>query len=299
MTDQIDTPTTSEVVEQPEKREPLGVFFWICVGWLLLTALSALVGPLLVSPLHWLKDPNAMMSMPGEPMSLSHPMGTDQLGRDIFSRVIIGTRISLGISLGAMAIGFGVGGVLGMLAAFRRGVLDLVATSITFMFLAFPSIIGVIAVLSFWQPASLGKITLVTGITAIPLVYRVVRAATLATASKEYVTAAKVMGAKDRRILMRELLPNVAPTGLSFLLFGVATVIIFEGVLAFLGLSIPSYVSPSWGNMINTARDAMMATPRNWPLIIFPSLFLCLFVLCLNFVGDRLRSYFDVTEVKL
>ena len=96
-----------------------------------------------------------------------------------------------------------------------------------------------------------------------------------------------------------ELLPNVAPTGLSFLLFGVATVIIFEGVLAFLGLSIPSYVSPSWGNMINTARDAMMATPRNWPLIIFPSLFLCLFVLCLNFVGDRLRSYFDVTEVKL
>ncbi|MBU6234050.1 MAG: hypothetical protein KJS64_07385, partial [Acidobacteria bacterium] len=110
MTNQSDISTPSEVVEQPEKREPLGVFFWICVGWLVLTALSALVGPLLVEPLHWLKDPNAMLSNPGEPISFSHPMGTDQLGRDIFARVVIGTRISLGISLGAMAIGFGVGG---------------------------------------------------------------------------------------------------------------------------------------------------------------------------------------------
>lgn len=294
MTDQINTPASTEVVEQPEKREPLGIFFWICVAWLALNAIAAIFGPWL--PLH---DPNAMEGMPGESPSLNHLLGTDQLGRDIFARVILGARISLGISLGAMAIGFGVGGVLGMFAAFRRGVLDLIATSITFMFLAFPSIIGVIAVLSFWQPASLGKITLVIGITSIPLVYRVVRAATLATASKEYVTAAKVMGARDGRILLRELLPNIAPTALSFLLFGVATVIVFEGVLAFLGLSIPSYVAPSWGNMINASRDAMSATPRNWPLIVFPSLMLCLFVLCLNFVGDRLRSYFDVTEVKL
>lgn len=283
-----------EVVEQPEKREPLGLFFWICVGWLTLNAIAAIFGPWL--PLH---DVNAMESMPGEAPSWAHWWGTDQLGRDIFARVIIGSRISLGISLGAMGIGFGVGGILGMLAAFRRGVLDIIATSITFMFLAFPAIIGVIAVLSFWQPASLGKITLVIGITSIPLVYRVVRAATLATASKEYVTAAQVMGARDGRILLRELLPNIAPTALSFLLFGIATVIVFEGVLAFLGLSIPTYVSPSWGNMINASTDAINSTPRNWPLIIFPSLMLCLFVLCLNFVGDRLRSYFDVTEVKL
>jgi len=89
------------------------------------------------------------------------------------------------------------------------------------------------------------------------------------------------------------------PTALSFLLFGIATVIVFEGVLAFLGLSIPTYVAPSWGNMINAAQEAINATPRNYPLIIFPSLMMFLFVLCLNFVGDRLRSYFDVTEVKI
>jgi len=294
VTEQSINETSPEVVEQPEKKEPLGVFFWLCLSWLILVAVGAIFGNLLPIP-----DPNEMLSMPNEGMSAAHWLGTDALGRDIFSRIVIGSRISLTISIGSMAIGFGVGGTLGMLAAFRRGILDLVATSIAFMFLAFPSIIGVIAVLSFWHPASLGKITLVVGITSIPLVYRVVRAATLATASKEYVTAAKVMGARDRRILFRELLPNVAPTALSFLLFGLATVVVFEGILAFLGLSLPPYLAPSWGNLINESRDAITSTPRNWFLIVFPSLALCLFVLCLNFVGDRLRSYFDVTEVKL
>jgi peptide/nickel transport system permease protein len=178
-------------------------------------------------------------------------------------------------------------------------VLDVSATSISFTFMAFPSIIGVIAVLSFWMPRSLGKIILVVGITSIPLVYRVMRAATLSAGSKEYVTAARVMGAKDRRILFRELLPNVAPTGLSFLLFGIATVIALEGVLAFLGLSITPDVAPSWGNMINESRDALNSIPTNWGIIIFPSLVMFLFILSLNLVGDRLRSYFDVTEVKL
>jgi peptide/nickel transport system permease protein len=94
-------------------------------------------------------------------------------------------------------------------------------------------------------------------------------------------------------------LPNVAPTGLSFLLFGIATVIALEGVLAFLGLSIAPDIAPSWGNMINDARQSLNDVPQNWSLIIFPSAILCLFILALNFVGDRLRSYFDVTEVKL
>jgi len=174
-----------------------------------------------------------------------------------------------------------------------------ITSSVMFTFLAFPSIIAIIAVLSFWTPRSLGKIILVVGISSIPLVYRVMRAAALSAGSKEYVTAARVLGAKDRRIVFRELLPNVAPTGLSFLLFGIATVIALEGVLAFLGLSIAPDVAPSWGNMINDARQSLNSIPRNWPLIAFPSLVLCLFVLALNFVGDRLRSYFDVTEVKL
>ena len=287
------TPSES-VVEQPEKKEPIGIFTWLCVAWLALNVLVAVLAPLLPIP-----DPNEMISMPGMGISFDHLMGTDDLGRDIFGRLAWGSRISLGVGIGSMAIAFGVGGPLGMLAAYRRGKLDVITSSIMFTFLAFPSIIAIIAVLSFWTPRSLGKIIIVIGISSIPLVYRVMRAAALSAGSKEYVTAARVQGAKDRRIVFRELLPNVAPTGLSFLLFGIATVIALEGVLAFLGLSIAPDIAPSWGNMINDARQSLNAIPRNWPLIAFPSLILCAFILALNFVGDRLRSYFDVTEVKL
>jgi len=282
------------VVEQPEKKEPIGLFTWICVFWLAMN-----VGVALLAPFLPLADPKEMISMPNMGMSLEHLMGTDSLGRDLFARIAWGSRISLGVGIGAMAIGFGIGGPLGMLAAFRRGKLDVALSSMMFTLLAFPSIIAIIAILSMWWPRSLAKIILVVGISSIPLVYRVIRAATLSAGSKEYITAARVLGAKDRRIVFRELLPNVAPTGLSFLLFGVATVIALEGVLAFLGLSIDPNTAPSWGNLINNARQSLNDTPQNWPLIIFPSAILCLFILALNFVGDRLRSYFDVTEVKL
>ncbi|CAB4857239.1 unannotated protein [freshwater metagenome] len=282
------------VVEHPEKREPIGLFTWICVGWLAIN-----LGVALLTPFLPIANPKEMISMPSMGMSLDHLMGTDSLGRDLFARVAWGSRISLGVGLGAMAIGFGIGGPLGMLAAFRRGKLDVALSSVMFTLLAFPSIIAIISILSMWWPRSLAKIILVVGISSVPLVYRVIRAATLSAGSKEYITAARVLGAKDRRIVFRELLPNVAPTGLSFLLFGVATVIALEGVLAFLGLSIDPNTAPSWGNLINDARQSLNDTPQNWPLIIFPSAILCLFILALNFVGDRLRSYFDVTEVKL
>jgi len=190
------TPVASD--ERPESREPLGLVFWVCVGWLTLTVVAALVGPFLP-----LQDPNAVDPSFNIAMSWSHPLGIDQSGRDIFSRLILGSRTSIVISIGAMAIGFGIGGTLGMFAAYKRGLFDLVTSALTFTLLAFPSIIGIIAVLTVWTPVALGKITIVIGVTSIPLVYRVIRAATLATASKEYVTAAKVMGARDSRIMLR------------------------------------------------------------------------------------------------
>jgi peptide/nickel transport system permease protein len=194
-----------------------------------------------------------------------------------------------------MIIGFGVGAPLGMLAAYRRGRFDAILTTVMYVMLAFPAIIATIAVLSFWTPRSLTKIIIVIGVASIPLVYRVIRTATLSVATKDYVVAAKVQGATDRRILMKELLPNIAPIGISFLLIGIATVVTLEGALAFLGLSVTP-PTPSWGNMINEARTILQTNP--W-LVIFPSLALCLFLLCLNFIGDRIRTHFDVTEVKL
>ena len=170
--------------------------------------------------------------------SLHHLLGTDDLGRDIFSRIVFGSRVSIEVSLGSMLIGFGIGAPLGMLSAYRRGKFDALLCGFMYVFLAFPAIIATIAVLSFWTPRSLLKIIIVSASPSIPLVYRVIRSATLNVATKDYVVAAKVQGATDRRILMKELLPNIAPIGVSFLLVGIATVVTLEGALAFLGLSV-------------------------------------------------------------
>ena len=278
-------------MDRPEKNDPLGLLFWICLGWLGLNIFGAIFANLLPLP-----DPNfgnysAINASPG----LHHLLGTDDLGRDIFSRIVFGSRVSLAGGSGAMIIGFGIGAPLGMLAAYRRGRFDAILTALMYVLLAFPAIIATIAVLSFWTPRALLKIIIVIGLASVPVVYRVIRTATMNIATKDYVIAARIQGATDRRILFKELLPNVAPIGISFLLIGVATVVILEGALAFLGLSV-NPPTPSWGNMINESRTVMAQNP--W-LVIFPSLAMCLLLLCLNFIGDRLRSHFDVTEVKL
>ena len=274
-----------------EPGEPLGLFFWICVFWVGLNIFGAIFANVLP-----LQDPlygnyNLVNAAP----SLHHLFGTDDLGRDIFSRVVYGARVSITVGLGSILIGYGIGAPLGMLAAYRRGRFDAILTGFMYLLLAFPAIIATIAILSFWTPRSLFKIIVVIGIASIPLVYRVIRTATLSVATKDYVIAAKVQGATDRRILMKELLPNIAPIALSFFLIGVATIIILEGALAFLGLSV-NPPTPSWGNMINEARTVLSMNP--W-LALFPSLALCTFLIALNFIGDRIRSHFDVTEVKL
>jgi peptide/nickel transport system permease protein len=287
----------NEIVEeatahsQPSRKRKLGFLFWLCVGWIALNLFGAIFASFLplINPLY--ENFNVVNAGP----SLHHLLGTDDLGRDIFSRIVFGSRVSIEVSLGAMAIGFGIGAPLGMLAAYRRGTFDVVLSTVMYVFLAFPAIIATIAVLSFWTPRSLLKIIVVVGVAAIPLVFRVIRSATMSVATKDFVVAAKVQGATDRRILTKELLPNIAPVGVSFLLVGIATVVTLEGALAFLGLSVNA-PTPSWGNMINESLSILQVNP--W-LAIFPSAAMCLFLLSLNFIGDRLRSHFDVSEIKL
>jgi len=276
-----------EAHDRPERKKKLGVLFWICVGWLAVNFIGAIFANVLPlqNPLY--QNYAVVNAAP----SLHHLFGTDDLGRDIFARIVFGSRVSIEVSLGAMLIGFGIGAPLGMLAAYRRGKFDSILTAVMYVFLAFPAIIATIAVLSFWTPRSLLKIIIVVGIASIPLVYRVIRSATMNYSTRDFVVAAKVQGATDRRILMKELLPNVAPIGVSFLLIGIATVVTLEGALAFLGLSV-NPPTPSWGNMINESLSILQQNP--W-LAIFPSLAMCLFLLCLNFIGDRLRSHFEVS----
>ena len=282
---------SNSALMKPEKKKPLGILFWVCVGWIILNVLMAVFASFLplIDPLY--QNYNAVNSGP----TLHNLLGTDDLGRDILSRIIFGSRVSIFVSFGAMCIAFFVGVPTAMLASLRRGRFDKILTTVMYSFLAFPAIIATISVLSFWVPRNLVKVIIVVGIFSIPLVYRVIRTASLAVANRDYVTAAKVQGATDRRILIREILPNITPILVSFLLIGIAQVVALEGALAFLGLSI-NPPTPSWGNMINEARTVMDVNPC---LVIFPSVALVLFILSLNFIGDRLRNHFDVAEVKI
>ena len=282
---------SNSALMKPEKKKPLGILFWVCVGWIIMNVLMAVFASFLplIDPLY--QNYNAVNSGP----TLHNLLGTDDLGRDILSRIIFGSRVSIFVSFGAMCIAFFVGVPTAMLASLRRGRFDKILTTVMYSFLAFPAIIATISVLSFWVPRNLVKVIIVVGIFSIPLVYRVIRTASLAVANRDYVTAAKVQGATDRRILIREILPNITPILVSFLLIGIAQVVALEGALAFLGLSI-NPPTPSWGNMINEARTVMDVNP--W-LVIFPSVALVLFILSLNFIGDRLRNHFDVAEVKI
>jgi peptide/nickel transport system permease protein len=271
-------------------RKRLGWFFWVCVGWIALTILLALLANLLPLPDPNFQNYNVVNASP----AMGHLLGTDDLGRDILSRVIYGSRVSLIIGFGAVAIGLAIGGTLGMIAAYRRGTVDLFVNAASYVLLAFPPLVAVIAIVTFWGH-QLWKITVIIGIASVPLFFRVIRAATLSFATRDFVTAARALGAGDRRILGREIFPNVLPVALSFALIAVAVVIVLEGSLAFLGLSVPG-PTPSWGNMLNEGREYLSTNP--W-LTLFPALAMFLFLLALNLVGDRLKEYFDVSEIKL
>ena len=285
----------AEEAADPTKKK-LGVLFWICVGWIVLVAVTATIANLLPLPNPDLGNYNSVQN--GGP-GWGHLLGTDDLYRDIFSRLVYGARVSLVVGFGGALIGLVVGGIPAMISAYRRGRIDTALNTGSYVVLAFPAIVAVIAIVSFWGK-SLFKITLVIGLFAAPLIFRVVRASTLSYATRDFVLAAKALGASDTRILTREILPNIMPTIVSFGLIAVATIIVLEGSLAFLGLSV-SPPTPSWGNMLNEGSSLLTGAKgqTNPWLVIFPAGAMFLLLISLNVVADKLRAYFDVSEIKL
>jgi len=274
-----------------ERKQPLGVFFWICVGWLSLLAFVTIFANFLP-----FQDPAASNFInPGTDAgpSLGHLLGTDELARDILSRLVYGARISLVIGLCATAIGISLGGGLGMLSAYMRGRVDSFLSLVMYSGLAFPAIVAVIAILSFWG-RSQWHIIIVLGLFSVPLIFRLVRSATLACATKEYVTAAKSQGATSTRVLARDIFPNVAPSLIAYTVFTLGGIIATEGALAFLGLSVLPPQS-SWGNMITEASN----DSTNLMLMFMPAIALFLTLISLNYVGERIRVRFDTNESKL
>jgi peptide/nickel transport system permease protein len=274
----------------------LGLFFWLCAGWIGLIIVVAIFANLLPLPKPNFQNFSAPQN--GSP-GLGHLLGTDDLNRDIFSRLLYGARVSLVVGFGGTGIGLVLGGIPAMFSAYRRGRVDTFLNTVSYAVLAFPALVAVIAIGSFWGH-DLWKITLVIGVFSAPVIFRVVRASTLSYASRDFVMAAKALGASDSRILAREIFPNILPTIVSFGLIAVATVIVLEGTLAFLGLSVPP-PTPSWGNMLNEGAGLLSGGPgqSNPWLVIFPAAAMFSLLFTLNVVADKLRSYFDVTEVKL
>ena len=287
---------TVEVTLENVVTKKLGPVFWICAVWIAITVAAAILAPWIGLPSPTVVDYNNF-SMNG-PMSAAHWFGTNDGGQDIFARVVYGARISLEVSFGSMLLASLIGGTAAIFAAYKGGILDTISNAVMTLILAFPAALAVIAILSFWMPTTPFKLILIVGISGIPLIFRVVRGATLAAARKEYVLAAHVQGAKTPRIIFKEIIPAVWPTAVAFFILGVASVIMLEGALAFLGLSVQSPAF-SWGTLLNEARQKIYPPNQNFNMLVWPCLDMILFIVSLNFIGDRLRSYFDVTEGKL
>jgi peptide/nickel transport system permease protein len=274
-----------EVVVTPVKRtQPLGVLFCIAIGWIILVFAVAILAPILP-----LSSPTDMDMLDRRaPVSAVHWLGTDGLGRDELARLIYGARISLVVGLCAPVIGLTVGGALGMLAGYFRGRFESLAVGSMDVLLAFPPLILALAVTAFLGQSVL-NLTCILGVLSIPAFMRVARAATLTFARREFVVAAQALGATHARILLRELLPNVALPLLAFFLLGVAVIIVVEGSLSFLGLGVPPPIS-SWGSMIGEGRESLEIAP--W-LAFTPAIAMFLTVLSFNLVGDTLRALTD------
>jgi peptide/nickel transport system permease protein len=274
-----------EVVAGPvRKTRRLGALFWIAVGWMILVFAVAILAPVLPLPSPTDMD---MLDRRAPPSAL-HWLGTDRLGRDELARVIYGARISLVVGLCAPVIGVTVGGALGMLAGYFRGRFEALAVGSMDVLLAFPPLILALAVTAFLGQSVL-NLTCILGVLSIPAFMRVARASTLTLAGREFVIAAQALGATHARILLRELLPNVALPLLAFFLLGVAVIIVVEGALSFLGLGVPPPIS-SWGSMIGEGRESLEIAPQ---LAFIPAIAMFLTVLSFNLVGDTLRALTD------
>jgi len=267
----------------------LGRAFWIGVGWLGFLAFLALFA-------SWLPigDPHEIAAGgPREGPSFGHIFGTDALGRDVFARTIFGARISLVVGFLAVLFGMVVGGGLGIAAGYFRGVTDQIISFSFFTLLSFPGLVLALLITALIDRNQL-TVSLTLGILSIAPVGRLARANTIVFAEREFVQAARVLGADSTRIITKEILPNVMIPMAALALLGMGIAIVAEGSLAFLGLSVEGD-AVSWGKSIvdgSQARDL----EQNPNVALFPIFVMFLTVLALNYAGDRVREYFDVRE---
>jgi peptide/nickel transport system permease protein len=257
--------------------------------------LATVVAAAVLAPLLSPADPirNDLLERLTPPMwsaggSAAHPLGTDTLGRDVLSRLLYGARVSLLIALATVLVSGVVGVALGVLGGFYGGWLDDVCMRAGDIQLAFPVLLLGVALLSVLGPG-LANLVLVLALSGWITYARIVRGETLSLKHREFVEAARALGALDRRLIWRHVLPNVWAPIAVIATFSVARTIIAEASLSFLGLGVPA-PAPSWGAMLDEGRNYITT---GWWLALFPGMAILLVVLVINLVGDWLRDALD------
>lgn len=256
------------------------------LGLLSVVLLAAMIAFSLLGPLLVPYSPNQidMMAAFGPP-SAAHPLGTDELGRDVLVRLMYGGRITLLVGVVAMLVAVVIGVAVGLLGGFFGGWLDYLLMRLTDMFMSVPAFFVMLTILTFFGP-SLLTIVIAIGSTSWMNVARVVRSEVLRIKAMEYVEGARALGAGALRLVLRHALPNVMPTVMVAATLGVAWAILVATSLSYLGIGIQP-PTPSWGNMLTDSQNYFWISPL---LVVYPGLLVVLTILAVNFLGETLGS---------
>ena len=296
---------TSAVEVERAATKRLGFSGWLATTWLAGVVLVALLAPILP-----LDDPNkiypglkrgakiAGWATPG------HLLGGDAAGHDLLSRTIWGSRASLILGITSVVLGVLVGAALGIIAGYYRGKVDTVLSMVFDALLAIPQLVLAITLVAVFAPYDIANpvsdsrrllvLILSLGVVSVPILGRITRASTLSWTQREFVLASRALGAKNPRIIVREILPNVLPSIFSIAILGIAVVITAEGGLSILGIGVQGI--PSWGNIIASGTSTFRTS---FLPILVPSMAIFLTVLALNYLGDVVRARADVRDSAL
>lgn len=279
-------------------KKGLGVMAWVAIGWLVLLLVLAIAAPLLPIP----NPEETFPAIARKGPTAGHLLGGDTIGRDVLSRIIYGTRASYAVGFGSVGFGLLLGGALGLMSGFFRGTMDSVLTGMMNILLAIPQFILALSLVNVFATGadvtSMRRILVLIfglGVVSIPLLGRITRANSLAWSEREFVLAARAMGAKSWRIMLRDVLPNVLPAMLAIAFLGVGIAIVAEGGLAIFGVGVQP-PTPSWGNVIAEGQAQMRRAPH---IVMFASIVLFLTVMALNYLGDVISQRFGVKESAL
>lgn len=263
----------------------------IALGMIAAIYLVAILAPMLAP-----YDPTRqldILALKNQPPSQAHPFGTDPYGRDVLSRVIFGSRLSLGIAFIAVFLAMTVGTAYGAAAAWMGGRVDALMMRVNDAMLSIPRVLLLIAVLSLWGQIPVPALAALLGLTGWFTVSRIVRAEVLALRNRDFIASARALGAGDGRILVRHILPNILSPVLVAATLGIGNVIALEAGLSYLGIGVHP-PSPSWGNIIHDGGDQVAAL---WWISLFPGLAIVMTVMAFNALGDGLRDALDPRQL--